>query len=155
MADDSLKILGSDAELDALLSDQRPIFLLVTNGNKLDGEFSSAYRRAASTANRDILYARVDPAVVPGVIARFNVSADKPTLLAYYCGEEIARRVKPWSSDLKLVSDQIAEARREDAAPPISQPVSQPPKDSQSMSTPSPLLSAPVAVTDQASSRTC
>lgn len=117
-----------DAALDTLLSGDRPVMLLITNGDGLRSDFRVAFNKRAGEDTKTV-YARIDPTANPAAAARFGV-ADKPVLIVWYCGEEIARRSRPWGSDLPLAAEQLEKAVRErnpQAAPQSSeQPSDQP-----------------------------
>src|SRR5687767_8212591 len=90
----------TDATLDDVLHQDKPVLLLITNGDGLRGDFRVAFNKAAQERPQ-FTFARIDPDKNPQAAARFGVG-DKPMLIAVYCGDEIVRRMRPWGSDLPL-----------------------------------------------------
>jgi thioredoxin 1 len=100
----------TDATLDQVLNTTQPILILFTNGDGLRGDFRVAFNKAADeNANKHVTFARLDPTRNPVAAARFGVG-EKPVLVGLYCGEEIARRPRPWGSDLPLALEVIHKA---------------------------------------------
>jgi thioredoxin 1 len=63
-----------------------------------------------------VLFARIDPKQNPQVAARFDIG-DKPMLIAWYCGEEIVRRNRPWGTDVPLAVEMLQNAAKNDLKP--------------------------------------
>lgn len=126
----------NDAALDALLNGDRPVMLVISNGDGLRSDFRVAFDKLAREDEQTV-YARIDPTANPAAAARFGVS-DKPVLIAWYCGETIARRSRPWGSDLPLAVELLEKAVRErnpQAAPQSSdQPDQEAEKSEQTLS---------------------
>ncbi len=142
----------NEANLDSVLNGNQPALILFTTGDGLRGDFKVAFDKAAQEGKDQIVYAKADPRQLPELAARFDVG-EKPVLIAWYCGEALARRAKPWGTDLPLAIELLQKASAE-AAPTDAlvdggsteqdkdkeeeeQPVNQPT-----------VLSAPVEVTD-------
>jgi thioredoxin len=89
-----------DADLDAVLNDERPVLLLLSDGSGLRGDFSTAFKQAVGEHD-DMVFAQIDPTVNPQAKARFEVGS-KPLLIGWYQGKEIVRRTRPWGSDVPL-----------------------------------------------------
>lgn len=98
----------TDANVDQILNGDQPVLLLFTTGNGLRGDFKVAFDKAAKDSDQ-IVYARVDPHANPQLAQRFGVG-DKPVLVAWYCGEEVVRRLKPWGTDLPLAVEMLTQA---------------------------------------------
>ena len=88
-------ITVNDAELETLLNGDNPVLLLITNGDGLRGDFRVAFEKAAKEQPRTV-FARIDPTKNPRAAERFHAS-DKPLLIAWYCGEVVAARPRPWA----------------------------------------------------------
>jgi thioredoxin 1 len=101
----------NDRELEATLSNGKPVLLLFSNGDGLRSEFSSTFRRAADE-NADIVFAQIDPAHNPQAAERFEVGT-KPVLFGVFEGEILARRLRPWGSDVTLTVDLLKETMKE------------------------------------------
>lgn len=135
----------TDATLDSALATDRPLLVLITNGDGLRGDFKTAFKTQAATDER-FLYAMLDPTANPRAAALFD-AGDKPLLVGWYCGEEFVRRSRPWGSDLPLAQEQLQQSVQErNPAPPAETEV----KDEETpMSAAVPVvLDKPMQVTD-------
>lgn len=137
----------TDATLEQVLDTDRPLLVLITNGDGLRGDFKVAFKAQAASDGR-FVYAMLDPAANPRAAALFG-AGDKPLLVGWYCGEELVRRLRPWASDLPLAQEQMQQSvveRTPDAPPAEAQkPIEEPP-----MTDATPIvLDAPVKVTDE------
>jgi thioredoxin 1 len=104
-----------DAEFDSLLNDTTPVLILFSDGSNLRNEFSVAFKKAAETPGK-VLFARIDPTHNPKAAARFDVG-DKPVLIVWYCGEEVARRSRPWGTDVPLAVEMLQNVVKNDLKP--------------------------------------
>jgi thioredoxin 1 len=95
----------NDAQLEALLNGDKPVMVLITSGDGLRGDFKVAYEKAAQE-QPGIQFVRIDPTANPKAAARFGAE-EKPLLVAWYCGQEVARRLRPWGSDLPLALEVV------------------------------------------------
>jgi len=133
----------TDATLDSVLHETKPIMILITNGEGLRGDFKVAYQKAADdAANKGIMFAQLDPTKNPKAAERLN-AGEKPVLVGWYCGEEIVRRSRPWGSDLPLALETIQKEVTENQ--PVSEdtePATDAPKK------PAVVYDKPVTVTD-------
>ncbi len=111
----------NDTELESLLNNTKPVLLLLSDGNGLRSEFATAFKKASETPGQ-VLFARIDPKQNPRAAARFEVS-DKPTMIAWYCGEEIARRSRPWGTDVPLAVEMLQNAAKNDVKEEMKEPV--------------------------------
>ena len=105
----------NQANLDSVLNGDQPALILFTTGDGLRGDFKVAFDKAAQEAKDRIVYAKADPRQLPELAARFDVG-EKPVLIAWYCGETLARRQKPWGTDFPLAIELLQKAAA-DAAP--------------------------------------
>ncbi|MEP7293163.1 MAG: thioredoxin [Chloroflexota bacterium] len=135
-------ILLTDANRETVMNGEKPVLLLFTSGEGLRSDFKAAFDKAAQEDSGKIVYARVDPRENAALAARFGVG-EKPVLVAWYCGEEVARRQKPWGTDLPLAIEMLQKAVTENGNQPPEvkeeeeKPVTQPT-----------VLNKPVTVTD-------
>jgi thioredoxin 1 len=111
----------TEANLDSVLNGDQPTLLLFTTGEGLRSDFKVAFDKAAQEAKGKVVYARVDPGKFPELAQRFGVG-EKPVLVAWYCGEEVARRQKPWGTDLPLAIEMLQKAVS-DNTPAVSSPI--------------------------------
>lgn len=133
----------TEANLDSVLNGEKPALILFTSGEGLRSDFKVAFDKAAQDDGGKIIYARADPHLHPALAQRFGVG-EKPVLVAWYCGEEVARRQKPWGTDLPLAVEMLQKAaaasgntlteEEEEEAEPVNQPTT--------------ILNKPVTVTD-------
>ncbi|MFN8376305.1 MAG: thioredoxin [Anaerolineae bacterium] len=134
---DSIQILD-DVQFDSLIHGTKPTLILFSDGNGLRSEFAAAFKKAAETPG-PVIFARIDPKQNPRAAARFDVG-EKPVLVAWYCGEEIARRSRPWGADVPLAVEMLQNAAKNDLKP---EEEKEPPMTEKTI-----VETKPVAVTD-------
>lgn len=105
-------IVLTDGNLDTVLNGMKPAVILFTTGEGIRGDFKTSFTKASNDMS-NVIFATLDPSKNPQAAARFGVD-DKPVLMAWYCGEEVARRSKPWGTDLQLALDMLENARKND-----------------------------------------
>lgn len=132
-------ITVTDDNLDSLLLGEKPLLLLISNGDGLRGDFLTAFKKAAAE-QRGMIFARLDPTQNPKAAERFEAGG-KPVLVGLYCGEQVVRRSKPWGTDMPLAVEMI-QAKMRDLNPDVITP---PATDEAAEKTAD---SAPVTVTD-------
>jgi thioredoxin len=95
----------------------QPALLLLTTGDGLRGDFSTAFRKAAAE-NQRVIFAQINPQANPHLAEKFGVM-DKPVLVGWFNGEELVRRVRPWGTDVVLAIELLEKKYRENmpAAP--------------------------------------
>jgi thioredoxin len=98
-------IILNDDNLDSVLAGDQPVMVLISNGDGVRGDFSTAFKKAAAEAG-GMIFAKLDPSANPKAAARFEVG-NKPLLLGWYCGETVVRRNKPWGTDMVLALEQM------------------------------------------------
>jgi thioredoxin 1 len=132
----------TDANLDSVLNGEKPVLMLFTSGEGLRSDFKVAFDKAAKEDTGKIIYARVDPRHNAALAERFGVG-EKPVLVAWYCGEEVARRLKPWGTDLPLAVEMLQKAVAESGN------TLEEPSEEEAKPVPQPtILNKPVNVTD-------
>jgi thioredoxin 1 len=138
-------IILTDDNLDSVFNGSKPALVLITNGDGLRGDFKVSFNKAAGEPS-SYVFATLDPTKNPAAAAKFD-AGDKPVLLAWYCGEEVARRSKPWGSDLTLAMELLQNAIKND---PNAVPLPEVPDEDETsaLSKPLPILDKPVNVTD-------
>ncbi len=142
-------IILTDENLDAILNGSQPALILVTSGDGLRSDFRVAYDKAANEKT-NVVFARLDPRSNPRA-AELLGAGDKPVLVGWYCGQEIARRLRPWGTDLPLALEVLEKAVGENPAPVIENELTttQELKDTQVTDQPiKTLYDKPVHVTD-------
>ena len=122
----------NQTNMDAVLNGEQPALILFTTGEGLRSDFKAAFDKAAQEGDGQVVYARVDPRENPALAQQFGVG-EKPVLIAWYCGEEVTRRQKPWGTDLPLAvellqkaasasGNPLNEAKTEEEVKPVTQP---------------------------------
>jgi thioredoxin 1 len=101
----------TDENLDSVLMSEKPALILFSNGDGVRNEFNMAFKKAAGESGQ-IVFAKIDPAQNPEAASRFDVGS-KPVLVAWYCGEEIVRRPRPWGTDVPLAVEMLDAALKE------------------------------------------
>lgn len=99
-------IVLTDQSFEAALTHEKPLLILVTNGDGLRGDFATAFKKAEQEVH-DMIIARLDPDKNPKAKAFFDITSNSPMLVGYYVGEEVVRRNKPWGTDLPLALEKI------------------------------------------------
>jgi thioredoxin len=133
----------TDENLHDIMAAQRPILVLVTNGDGLRGDFRVAFGKQAEEDNQ-FIYARLDPSRNPEAAKLFQ-AGEKPLLVGWYCGEEVVRRSRPWGSDLPLALEALSRSAAERGLVQPGQAADAVGKEEKVMDV---VLSKPVAVTD-------
>lgn len=134
----------TDSNLDEVLSTDRPILIFAANGDGVRGDFKAAFTKAADEDSQ-LVYARLNPAQNPRAAERLGLSTDpdaKPVLVAWYCGEEVVRRPRPWGSDLPLAQELLRKVMQERNPTPVVE------SETQEVTEQQIILDKPVAVTD-------
>ena len=108
-------IILTDANLDTILNGNKPALVLITTGEWLRGDFRVAYDKSAGE-QKNIVFAKLDPRSNPRAAEVFG-AGEKPLLVAWYCGEELARRPRPWGTDLPLAIELLEKAVSENPLP--------------------------------------
>jgi thioredoxin len=93
----------------------KPALILLSNGDGLRGDFSTAFKKAASE-NKTVVFAQIDPAKNPQASETFE-AGKKPVLVGWYKDKELVRRSRPWGTDVVLAIEMVEKAYKEDAPP--------------------------------------
>jgi len=141
-------IILTDENLDSILNGSKPALILVTTGEGLRGDFRVAYDKAANEKS-NVIFARLDPRTNPRAAEVFG-AGDKPVLVGWYCGQEIARRLRPWGTDLPLAIEVLEKAVGENPTLEDDLTTTEEVKDKQVTDQPiKTVYDKPVAVTDE------
>ncbi len=97
----------TDETYQTLLNTAQPVLLLV-HGDDLRGDANTAFKNAADE-HTDILFGRIALAENPQAAEYFKAGG-KSLLVALHHGETIARRKKPWGSDIPLAIEMLQQA---------------------------------------------
>mgnify|MGYP005861244781 CR=1 FL=1 len=98
-------LILTDANLNATLNTDKPVLILISNGDGVRGDFASAFSRAVAE-QPSMTFARLDPSTNPDAARRFDAGS-KPLLIGWYRGAEVLRRSRPWAADLQLALEQM------------------------------------------------
>jgi len=130
----------TDATLDGVLRDKKPALILLSNGEGLRSDFSTAFKSAVNDYPA-ITFAKIDPTANPQAARQFDVGS-KPVMVGWYNGAEILRRPRPWGTDVPLAVEMLQKVAQEQA--PVEQEIMETPVDNQ----PVVVDDKPVIVTD-------
>lgn len=120
----------------------KPVLVLVTNGDdKLRGDFKTAFNKA-SDENKNILFGQVNPDRAPDIAEKVNYQ-QKSLLIGLYNDEIILRRSRPWGSDLPGALQTIKDALLADT-PVTEEEILEEKQEEKQMT----VLDKPMAVTD-------
>ena len=95
-----VKTLTASPELDQALDTNLPILLLVWNGESLRGDVKTELENAARDYPQQIRVVKFDASKNPAVAERFELGKH-PVLIGMVNGEVLARRPRPWNTDVK------------------------------------------------------
>ena len=104
-------IILTDATLDTVLRGKQPALILISNGEGVRGEFSTAFKKAAGE-NAQVTFAKLDPSCNPQAAARFDTGS-KPVMIGWANNVEVLRRLKPWGTDVPLAIEMLQNAAKE------------------------------------------
>lgn len=136
----------TDQNLEEMLASDKPIFVLITNGDGLKGDFKAAFNKQADEDSQYI-YARLDPTRNPRAAQMFG-AGEKPLLVGWHCGGEVVRRSRPWGSDLPLALEAMKAAAAEKSPPVMNMNAEQTPLETEEEK-PMEILKKPINVTDE------
>lgn len=105
----------NDANFKSATADAAALILITSGGDKLRGDFKTAFSKAADEED-GIVFAQVDPARNSAIARRFDYQ-NKALLIVWYRGAALARRSRPWASDLPDFISQLRDALAADAPP--------------------------------------
>ena len=105
----------TDATLAETLNTSKPVLLLISDGSDLRGDFSTAFKKAASE-EQGVVFARINPQDNPETVARFNIGR-KSVMIGLFDNEEIVRRSRPWGTDVPLGIERLKQIAA-DSTPP-------------------------------------
>ncbi|MEQ8676381.1 MAG: thioredoxin [Aggregatilineales bacterium] len=108
----------TDETFQETLNQDVPVLLLVSNGEGLRSEFSVAFKKLAQE-EKTITIARIDPTKNPIAAEKFNVG-EKPVLIAWFNGQEVVRRSRPWGTDVPLAIEMLNAAYMQSRPQPVS-----------------------------------
>jgi len=104
-------IILTDANLDTVLRGKQPALILISNGEGIRGEFSTAFKKAAGE-NAQVTFAKIDPSCNPQAAARFDAGS-KPFMVGWANNAEVLRRLKPWGTDVALAIEMLQNAAKQ------------------------------------------
>lgn len=129
----------TDADWQSTIGDS-PALILLSNGENVRSDFSTAFKKAAAES-KNVVFARIDPTRNPQTAEYFGVEGMKPVMIGWYQGDILARRPRPWGTDVVLAVELLEDAYRDNVKPNSEENVS--------MAENEMVNSKPVPVTDQ------
>ncbi len=121
---DTPLLVASSAELDEMLRSELPVLLMLWNGESLRTDVKQELDNAARTYSGRMLVVKADVSRAPELAERFEVGKH-PLLIAMVKGEPLARRSRPWSTDVGAMVEMLAAhapAKQTPAAPTAAKP---------------------------------
>ena len=99
-------VLTTSADLDAALQTELPVLLLVWNGETLRGDVKSEIDKAVQEHAGRIAVIKADASKSPEIAERFDLGKH-PLLIGWHCGEVLARRNRPWNTDVQGMVEEL------------------------------------------------
>lgn len=97
---DTPLVVASGAELETVLKSNLPVMLYVWNGETLRADLKQELEKVAREQQGRILVVKADASRAPEFMERFEVGKH-PMLIGWFQGEQIARRSRPWATDVQ------------------------------------------------------
>jgi thioredoxin len=98
--------LTNMTELEDALHSELPLMLLVWNGETLRTDVRTALDKAARENPGRLLVVKFDASKAPDVAERFGLGKH-PLLIGWVNGEELARRNRPWNTDVQGMTEML------------------------------------------------
>jgi thioredoxin len=106
-ADTPLLAATSD-ELAALLETTQPVLLLIWQGDTLRTDLRNELDKVAREQAGRIFVVKADTSRAPEIAAHFEVGSQSTSiLLAYHNGQVLARRNRPWATDVQPMVEML------------------------------------------------
>jgi thioredoxin len=97
---DTPLLVASGLELEDVLGSELPMLLYVWNGETLRADVKLELEKAAREHYGRILVVKADASRAPELAERFELGKH-PLVIGWFNGEQIARRARPWASDVQ------------------------------------------------------
>ena len=105
----------TDSNFKSYIGESAALILISDGGDKLRGDFKTAFSKAADE-EAGIIFAQAEPRAESQLAQRFDYQG-RALLIGLYRGEVLWRRSRPWASDLPDYISQLNEAMAADAPP--------------------------------------
>ncbi|MEP7287268.1 MAG: thioredoxin [Chloroflexota bacterium] len=99
-------VLVNGTNLDEMLDTDLPVLLLIWNGETLRTDVKSELDKAAQENNGCIRVVKADVSKNPEVAERFDLGKH-PLLIGWLRGEVLARRNRPWNTDVQGMVEEL------------------------------------------------
>jgi thioredoxin 1 len=96
----------SGDELEEILETDLPVLLLIWNGDTLRNDVKAELDKAAKDHAGRILVIKADVSKNPDVAERFELGKH-PLAIAWYNGEVLMRRPRPWNTDIQAMVEEL------------------------------------------------
>lgn len=107
VAIDTPIIIGTAAELEPILSADLPVLLYVYAGESLRGDVRIEIDQTAKQYAGRLLVVKADTSQAPEVAQFFELNKH-PVLISWANGAVVARRPRPWGTDVKGMVEELA-----------------------------------------------
>lgn len=109
--------VATDATLDQILASKTPALLLLWNGESLRSDLRTEFDKVVAEHGNRLKIVKINTAENPAAAERFDVEKH-PVVVGWYDGTQIARRSRPWGTDVKAIAEQLLTALPADSNPP-------------------------------------
>jgi thioredoxin len=99
-------VLTTSADVDAALQTELPVLLLVWNGETLKADVKNELDKAVQEHSGRIVVIKADASKSPEIAERFELGKH-PLLIGSLCGEVLARRNRPWNTDVQGMVEEL------------------------------------------------
>jgi len=110
----------TDTTLDSALAVPKPTLLLIWNGDSLRTDLRTELDKLITEYDKRVQIVRINTNENPNVCQRFEVM-ESPMLIAWYNGEVVARRIRPWGADARGMVEQLAALVPADITPAVTE----------------------------------
>ncbi len=110
-------LIATDATLDQILDAKTPVLMLLWNGESLRSDFKTEFDKVVTEHGNRLKIVKINTSENPAAAERFEVSKH-PVIVGWYDGTQIARRSRPWGTDVKALAEQLLTSLPADSNPP-------------------------------------
>ena len=100
-------LLIMDAALDNVLASPTPTLLLLWNGDSLRADVRTEIAKVSADFGRRLQVIKINTSENRKAAERFNVE-QQPVIVGWYNGVLVARRARPWGTDVRALAEQLA-----------------------------------------------
>jgi thioredoxin 1 len=106
IAQPSTLTLTDSADLERALETDLPVLLIVSNGETLKADVRAELDKAATENPGRLLIINADASKAPEIAERFELGKH-PVMIAWFNGEVLTRRPRPWNTDVPGIVEML------------------------------------------------